>query len=265
MKRLLRISFNLAFFSFIPILSWFVLGFLVDKSLTNVFTLTYPMQFIYIMLKGIFGTGANICKEKDKNKDAVLSGMTVGIIVGLIIFGLIALNINSYITFMNMDINVYKEFAIYSVLQLYIQFVFALVLEKLYFEEKEKLANKHCVIFNLLNFITLVISGIIFKDKFKIVITTLSIIYTYVIILLIKSYRKFKFSCNILKYIKYDSITIIDGLDKRITFLKKLSRPPLWHILCLLQLLLFYLHPVSLFIISDSYLICIITVFFVRN
>ena len=72
MKRLLRISFNSAVFSFIPILSWFALGLIVDKDLTNVFTLTYPIQFIWAMMKSIFGTGANISKEKDKNENAVI-------------------------------------------------------------------------------------------------------------------------------------------------------------------------------------------------
>ena len=72
MKRLLRISFNAAFFSLIPILSWFTLGAIVDQNLVKVFTLTYPLQFIWAMLKSIFGTGANISKEKDKDEDAVL-------------------------------------------------------------------------------------------------------------------------------------------------------------------------------------------------
>ena len=68
MNRLLRIAVNSVVFSFIPILSWFCLGLLVDKNLANVFTLTYPLQFIYELLKSIFGTGANISKEKDKMK-----------------------------------------------------------------------------------------------------------------------------------------------------------------------------------------------------
>ena len=95
MKRLLKISFNSAFFSFIPILSWFVLSLIVDKSLINVFTLTYPLQFIFLMIKSIFATGANISKEKDKNEFSVMSGIVLGIIVGLFIFGYIALNIES--------------------------------------------------------------------------------------------------------------------------------------------------------------------------
>lgn len=211
MKRLLRISFNTAFFSFIPVISWFALGIIVDKNLTNVFTLTYPIQFIWLMMKSIFGTGANISKEKDKNENAVLSGMTLGIIIGFIVFGFITINIEKYIKFMNMEVSIYKEFAIYSVIQLYIQLVFAYVLEKLYFENKNKLANKYCITLNTLNFIVLVISSLIFKNKMEIVITTLLVIFIYVLIVTIKSYKKFKFECNIVNFIKYDSTSIFNS------------------------------------------------------
>lgn len=137
MKRLLRISLNSAIFSFIPILSWFLLGVLVDKNLVNVFTLTYPLQFIWLLMKSIFATSANISKEKDKNENAVLSAMTLGIIVGFVVYGLFAVYVKRYIEFMNMDYEIYKEFALYSIFQLYIQLVFSFVLEKLYFEGKK--------------------------------------------------------------------------------------------------------------------------------
>ena len=223
MKRLLRISFNSAFFSLIPVLSWFALGIIVDKNLTNVFTLTYPIQFIWAMMKSMFGTGANISKEKDKNENAVLSGMTLGIIVGFFVFGFILLNIESYINFMNMDVNIYKEFAIYSVIQLYIQLIFAFVLEKLYFEDKDKLANKYCITLNLLNFIVLVISALLFKNKIYIVVTTLLAIFIYVMIVTIKSYKKFKFKCNMLNFIKYDSVEIFNNFAFFLIFLFGLS------------------------------------------
>ncbi len=45
-----------------------MLGLLVDKNLVNVFTLTYPLQFIWALMKSIFATGANISKEKIKMK-----------------------------------------------------------------------------------------------------------------------------------------------------------------------------------------------------
>ena len=196
---------------------------MIDKNLTNVFTLTYPIQFIWLLMKSIFGTGANICKEKEKNKNSVLSGMTLGTIIGFIVFGFIAVKIESYISFMNMDVNTYKEFALYSVIQLYIQLIFSFILEKLYFEDKNKLANKHCIIFNLLNFVALIIFSLIFSNKITIIILTLLVMLLYVLFLSIKTYKKFKLEFNIIKYIKYDSVEVFNNIAFFIIFLFGLS------------------------------------------
>lgn len=212
MKRLLRIAFNSAIFSFIPILSWFCLGLIVDKNLANIFTLTYPLQFIWLLLKSIFGTGANISKQIDQDENAVLSGMTSGTIIGFIVFGLFALNLKSYIKFMNLDYEIYKEFALYSVIQLYIQLLFAFVLEKLYFEGKEKKANKYCIRLNLINFVVLILSAIFIKSKISIIIITLLSIFIYTLAILIKQYRKFKLEIHIIKYIRYESVEIANNL-----------------------------------------------------
>ena len=85
MKRLLKVCFDTTIFSFIPILSWFILGLLVDKNLINVFTLTYPFQFVWGMFKAVFGVGSNIYKEKHNDKNAVMSSIIVGIIIGFIV------------------------------------------------------------------------------------------------------------------------------------------------------------------------------------
>lgn len=223
MKRLLRIASNLAIFSFIPILSWFCLGLLVDKNLVNVFMLTYPLQFIFELLKSIFATGANISKEKDKDENAVLSGMTAGTVVGLIIFGLFAINAKRYVEFMNMDFEIYKEFAVYSILQLYIQLVFSFVLEKLYFDGEEKKANKYCIQLNLLNFIVLIITAIFTKNKMIIAGITLMAIFVYVLVVAIKQYKKFKFELHIIKYIKYESVEIANNILFFLIFLFGLS------------------------------------------
>ena len=174
-------------------------------------------------MKSIFGTGANICKEKEKNENSVLSGMTLGTIIGFIVFGFIAVKIESYISFMNMDVNTYKEFALYSVIQLYIQLIFSFILEKLYFEDKNKLANKHCIIFNLLNFVALIIFSLIFSNKITIIILTLLVILLYVLFLSIKTYKKFKLEFNIIKYIKYDSVEVFNNIAFFIIFLFGLS------------------------------------------
>ena len=138
MKRLLKISFDLALLSFIPVLSWFCLSLIEDKNLINIFSLTYPIQYIWSVLKSIFATGANISKEKDKNKNAVMSGIVVGSLVSVAIFGLLAFNIEKYIEFMSMDVSIYKNFALYSVFQLLLQLFFSFILEKLQYEEKNE-------------------------------------------------------------------------------------------------------------------------------
>ncbi len=219
MKRLLRISFNQAIFSFMPILSWIMLGVILDNNLANVFTLTYPIQFIWAIFRSVFATGANISKEKDKNEDAVLSGMTLGIIIGFIVFISIAINIRSYIEFMNMDYSLYKEFAVYSVIQLYIQLIFSFVMEKLYFEGKEKIANKYMLTLNVLNFGVLIGLSLLIKNKAIIVAITLFVIFIYTLIVTIKEYRKFKFKINLLKNIKYESVSIVQNTFFFMTYL----------------------------------------------
>ncbi len=219
MKRLLKIALNMTLLSLIPVLSWFILGLFVDKNLINVFALTYPIQFLFFIFKSIFAVGANISKEKDGNKDAVMSGMFVGIIVSFIVFGALVLKIDSYITFMNMDVSIYKEFAIYSVIQIFLQLILSFILEKLYYENKHKLANQYSLIFNILNIILITIAALIFKDKWLMVITTLLIMSIYTLYITIKSFEPFKLKFNIFKFIKYDSSELLNNLFFFLIFL----------------------------------------------
>ena len=223
MNRLLRISFDLSLLSFIPIISWFLLGIIVDKSLINIFTLTYPLQFIYYIIKSIFSTGANISKEKDKNENVVMSGLVLGTIISIIIFTIILLNVDNYINFMNMDINTYKNFTIYSILQLFISLEFAMVQAKLYYEEKNKLANKNSVIFNLICFILLIGTSLITKNQIIIISTTLIPLLLFTIYIYIKNSNKFKLNINLLKCIKYDSVELFNNIAFFLIFLFGLS------------------------------------------
>ena len=135
MKRILRISLDILVTSVVPIAGWFLLGIILGGNLINVFSLTYPIQFIMNTFKSIFSTGANISAYKDNNKNAVNSGILLGIVLGALIFGIIIFNIEKYISFMNMDINTYKIFGIYSIIQLYLQLVLQFILKKLYYKE----------------------------------------------------------------------------------------------------------------------------------
>ena len=223
MKRLLRISFDLSLLSFIPIILWFLLGIIVDKNLINIFTLTYPLQFIYYIFRSVFSTGANISKEKDKNENAVMSGLVIGSIISLITFLLILINIDGYINFMNMDVNIYKTFTIYSVIEIFISLEFAFILNKLYYEGQNKLANKYSIMFNLLNLVLLVGTSLITKNQSVIVITTLIPLFLFTLYIIIKNSDKFKLKLNIPKCIKYDSVELFNNIGFLLIFLFGLS------------------------------------------
>lgn len=212
MKRLLKISLDTLIFSLVPVLSWFCLGLLVDKNLINVFTLTYPIQFIYSIMVSIFAVGPNILKEKEKNPNIVMSSLIIGAVVGLIVFGFLAINIDSYIGFMNMDVATYHTFGLYSVIQLYIQLLFSLILEKLYYEDRNTLANWYTISLNILNFVVLMITTILFKNQVYIVSITLAVIFIYVLFVWIKEFQKFKLDLHLIKCIRYDSVDICDSI-----------------------------------------------------
>lgn len=223
MKKLLRIGFDLSLLSFVPILSWFLLGIIVDKNLINIFTLTYPLQFISYIIKAVFSIGANISKEKDKDENAVMSGLLLGTVISFFIFALILFNIDNYISFMNMDVKIYKTFAIYSVLQLFISLEFTMIQDKLYYEEKNKLANIYSILFNLLNFVLLIGTSLITKQQGIIITVTLLSLFVFTLYIYLKNSNKFKFEINILNWIKYNSVELFNNIAFFIIYMFGLS------------------------------------------
>ena len=219
MNRLLRISFDTLLTSVTPILSWFLLGILVDKNLINIFSLIYPMQFVISAIKSIFGTGANISAIRDKNKESIFSGVVLGSILGIIILGAIVLNIDKYIAFMNMDIQTYKTFAIYGLIQMFLQLLLNLSLCKLYYENDNKRANKYSFWFNLINFSSLIIMSIITKKQT--IIASISIIITtiFTIIMMTRLVQKTKFKINLINCVKYDSVYLFAEISMFIIYL----------------------------------------------
>lgn len=223
MKRLLRISFDLSLLSFIPIVSWFLLGIIVDNNLINIFTLTYPLQYIYYIIKSVFSTGASISRERDNNDSAVMSGLVLGTFIAIIIFAYILFNVDSYIRFMNMSVDLYRNFTIYSILQLLITLVFSMIQNKLYYEGKNKIANKNSLIFNLLNFVLLIGTSLITKNQVIIIIATLIPLVLFTIYMFIDNSSIFRFRVDIFKWIRYDSAELFNNCAYLIIFLFGLS------------------------------------------
>ena len=98
-----------------------------------------------------------------------------------------------------------------------------MILNKLYYEEKNKLANKYSIIYNLLNFILLIGTSLITKNQSIIICVTLIPLALYTIYIIIKNSNKFKLKLDILKCIKYDSVELFNNIAFFLIFLFGLS------------------------------------------
>ncbi|MBO4816547.1 MAG: hypothetical protein J5507_06670 [Clostridia bacterium] len=205
MKRLYRVSFDILITSIIPIVSWFLLGKILSNDLINVFSLTYPLQCITGIINAIFGVGANISKYKDNNENSADNGIFYGIIFSLFIYGIVIINIDKYINFMNLSVSSYKVFATYSTIQIMLHTILTLVTTKLYYENKNKKSNRISLIFTLVNFIVLILTAIISKNDLITATLTIVILVIMLISIIIKNIKKIDFKLNIKKCIKYDS------------------------------------------------------------
>ena len=212
MKQLFQIGLDLALASLNPIISWFMLSLILDSRLINVFSITYPLQFIWLMLRDIFGVGANLVSIKVRNSKIVDAGIFTGLIFSGIIFGLVALNIDKFIIFMNADPSIYRDFCLYIALQLWIQLVFCIILDKLYYQDKNKIANKYSLTFNLLNFIVFIGASFLTKNSKIIISATLLMIFAFTLFVFIREVRRVSFRFNILRSIKINSMDFGENL-----------------------------------------------------
>lgn len=212
MKQLFQIGLDLALASLNPIISWFMLSLILDSRLINVFSITYPLQFVWLMLRDIFGVGANLVSIKVRNSKIVDAGIFTGLIFSGIIFGLVALNIDKFIIFMNADPSIYRDFCFYIALQLWIQLVFCIILDKLYYQDKNKIANKYSLTFNLLNFIVFIGASFLTKNSKIIISATLLTIFAFTLFVFIREVRRVSFRFNILRSIKINSMDFGENL-----------------------------------------------------
>lgn len=213
MKRLFIVGCGMLISSIIPVISWFVLSVILgDDRITNVFSICYAFQFVWIILKCLFGSGANIRKEKEKDKNAVWNGIFWGVIFAVVIFIFPIIFIDGYINFFGQDPVFYKIYVIYGLLNLFEQTLLQLIMEKLYFEDKEKLANVHLFAFNILNFLLLILLCYLIPNTFLAFMITLGIMFLYIVSLYFWQFDKFKIDFNFIKNIRYEANTLINAL-----------------------------------------------------
>ena len=209
MKRLLRVSFDIFMSSVTPILTWFLLSIILDKKLINVFTLTYPLQCLSGVITSIFGTGASICIYKDNKKNSSNNGIFYGLLVSLVVILYILINSDGYIKLMNMNVADYNTFTIYSIIQLFNQTIVMLILNKLYYLEENKKANKISLLFNMSYFIITIFISLITFNQFLVMVCTSSIMGLFTLIILITNIGKIDFKLNFYNAFKYNSVSIV--------------------------------------------------------
>lgn len=214
MQRLLKISIGIAISSITPILMWFCIGSILDEQIINIFSITYPLQYVYQLIVHIFGTGANIVKEKNNNKDVVNMSFIIGSIIAIIIFTILSINAKSYLSFIGINNKDMIMFTIYSILSLGISSIFYIVMEKLYFENRESMAIKYISYYNILNFVSLVGCSLIVKSQCVITSLSLLIIFLYTLVISIKEemFHIEKLEIHLFKSVKYESSTILSNI-----------------------------------------------------
>lgn len=220
MKRLLRIGSGLFIFSIIPILSWIVLSYaLGDNRISNVFSITYAIQFVWAIFKYLFGSGANIRKEKENNKNSVWNGIFWGTIFSALIFAIPLILVDKYITFFGQDVEFYRNYVVFGIALLFLQTLFSFIIEKLYFEDKEKTANIHLFAFNLTTFLVLILSSLIIPNTLIALLLTLGVLLIYIVCLYVWQFERFKIDFTFFKNIKYESANILSAIFMLIIYL----------------------------------------------
>lgn len=213
LKRILRIGSGLFIYSIVPILSWILLGFIKgDPRIENVFSITYPMQFVYVIVVSMFATAANIRANKEQDDNQIYSSAFWGIAFSVIIFLIPTIFVDEYIIFFGQDAGFYRVYVIYSFLLNIIQTIFSFVIEKMFFEDKDKKANLHLLAFNLINLALLVVSSLIFSDFVISLIITLAVLFVYVVVLICCECKKFKINFSFLRNFRYESANIISNI-----------------------------------------------------
>ena len=212
MKRLIQISLDTLLASTLPIIMWLLLGFVINKEISNVFSLTYPLQFFYMLFITLFAIGPNITSKKENNANVIYSNMLFSSVLVGIITIVLCFNVDSYIKIMSMSEKIYHNFCLYSIALMYYNFILQLLLQKLYYENNNKKANKISLLFNLTNFFLIIISSILFKNIIAIIIT-LTIDFLILIILFVNNIKKFTFKLKIKDNIKYTSFSLLKDIS----------------------------------------------------
>ncbi len=225
MKRYFNMTITFFFFSLLNALTFLMLGIILhDTSFSQIFSITYPLQFVLSILLSFFISSSNIRANKENNENCVQSGLVLGTIFAVLIFGIVAIFVDDYVGFMNMDVSHFRIFALMSIGQLFFSFVINSVAEAMYFKNQDKKANICNSCFIVLNFASVVITALITSNQLVILIVNLISLLIYVSVWFCLVIQKFKFDFDIVKNFKFESLYILGDIFMLLIYLFGFSR-----------------------------------------
>ncbi len=225
MKRYFSISLTGFIFSILNVASFILLGVITkNTAYSEIFSLTYPLQFVVPILLCFFCSASCIRANKENNKNCIDTGIILGLIAGVIIFGFIEIFVDRFILFMNMSPEIYHNFTIMAIGQIFFTFVICMLTDKMYFLGFDRKANLCKLGFIVLNLLTIVVSALATSEQIVIVLVNLISLFVYCAVLFGLTIKKFKFDFNILTNIKYESADIVSQILMLIIYLFGFSR-----------------------------------------
>ena len=219
MRRLVRISLNRLLLDLIPIVMWVVLGKIIDKNIANLYIITYSFQFIVSLLVSVFGTGPNITAEKKQNWKIIDSNIILGTCAALLVAVGFSLKVDSYLIYMNLDPDIYREFCVYSFIVMAFEATIRIICEKLYFRNENKKANRITMMFSIINVVTIILTAFIIRsNKTLIIAVTIVIDIIVLLYIFITNIDKISFNFELKDNIKYVSNDIFDAIGMFIIY-----------------------------------------------
>lgn len=218
-KRILNIAKTDALQSFLPIILWYIVGYIYqDRDLSNIFSLTYYFQFVYAIVYDVILVGTVKCtkKNKDASLDAPYSAVITGalIMIGIVIG--IGFNTDTVLRYFNAS-SKYKYFYILALIYLSTDYVMCGISKILQYSDKHDDAFKITVAYHSIRigsvFIAKIANDIIDKNNYIVSLAVAgTCILTFALYAIIKYCRIHKFVFNCFKGVFIESPSIVYGI-----------------------------------------------------
>lgn len=218
-KRILNIAKTDALQSFLPIILWYIVGYIYkDRDLSNIFSLTYYFQFIYAIVYDVIlvGTVKYTKKNKDNSLDAPYSAIITGALIMFSIVIGIGLNIDVLLAYFDAS-SKYQYFYILALIYISTDYVICGISKILQYLGKHNDAFKITVIYHSVRigsiFVAKIINDIVDKNNY---ITSLVVAGTCIITFSLYAITKYckihKFVFNCFKGIFIEAPSIVYGI-----------------------------------------------------